>query len=126
MKFNMNTAIIMLGSNTDAILNMELAIHKLLDCYQITGKSMVIITEPFGDHCMSNFHNLAIKLMSTESIEDTKAAFKKIEQLIGRKPESKSSGIIPIDIDLIFWNDILVHDDYIRYDYVKKCVNDIK
>ena len=122
----MNTAIIMLGSNTEATLNMELAIDKLVDCYEITGKSFPVITEPIGALCFPDFHNVAIKVLIAESFEDTKAAFKQIEKLIGRKPESKITGIIPIDIDLIFWNDILVHEDYNRYEYVRNCVNEIR
>ena len=116
----------MLGSNTEATHNMELAIVKLVDCYKVTGKSLPLITEPIGTHCFPDFHNVAIKLLIKESFEDTKAAFKQIEKLIGRKPESKSTGIIPIDIDLIFWNDILVHEDYNLYEYVRNCVNEIK
>ena len=122
----MNTAIIMLGSNTEATLNMELAIGKLVDWYEITDKSLPVVTEPIGAHCFPEFHNVAIKLLITESFEDTKATFKQIEKLIGRKPESKITGIIPIDIDLIFWNDILVHEDYNRYEYVRNCVNEIR
>ena len=44
---------------------------------------------------------------------------------MGRDAECKLTGIIPIDIDLIFWNQSLVHEDYNRFEYVKSCVNEI-
>ena len=121
----MNTAIIMLGSNTDGSKNMELTINKLVECFEITNISLQVNTEPVGYQFSSNFQNLALKLLSKYTIEETIATFKHIEQEMGRKPDSKLTGIIPIDIDLIFWNNALVHNDYIRFEYVRECVNEI-
>ena len=121
----MNTAIIMLGSNTDVTKNMELTLNKLVECFEITNKSLQVNTEPVGYQFSSNFQNLALKLLSKDTIEETIATFKHIEQEMGRKPDSKLTGIIPIDIDLIFWNNALVHNDYIRFEYVRECVNEI-
>ena len=121
----MNTAIIMLGSNTDGSKNMELTLNKLVECFEITNKSLQVNTEPVGDQFPTSFQNLAIKLLSKDTVEDTIATFKHIEQEMGRKPDSKLTGIIPIDIDLIFWNNALVHNDYIRFEYVRECVNEI-
>jgi 2-amino-4-hydroxy-6-hydroxymethyldihydropteridine diphosphokinase len=122
----MNTAIIMLGSNTDVTKNMELTLNKLVECFEITNKSLQVNTEPVGHQFSANFNNVALKLLSKDTIEETVATFKQIELEMGRKPDSKLTGIIPIDIDLIFWNNSLVHDDYIRFDYVRDCVNEIK
>ena len=121
----MNTAIIMLGSNTDGSKNMELTLNKLVECFEITNISLQVNTEPVGYQFSSNFQNLALKLLSKDTIEETIATFKHIEQEMGRKPDSKLTGIIPIDIDLIFWNNALVHNDYIRFEYVRECVNEI-
>ena len=121
----MNTAIIMLGSNTDPDTNMDLAVSKLVICFEIISKSLKVITEPFGIQLLYNFHNVAIKLNTSETQEDTIAIFKVIEIQMGRKSDSKLTGLIPIDIDMIFWNNKLVHEDYNRYEYVKNCINEI-
>jgi len=121
----MNTAIIMLGSNTDSDSNMVLAVSKLVTCFEIISKSIQVITEPCGIQFSCHFHNVAIKLKTTENQEDTISVFKRIETQMGRKWDSKLTGIIPIDIDMIFWNNILVHEDYNRYEYVKNCINEI-
>jgi len=122
----MNTAIIMLGSNTDVTKNIELTLNKLVECFEITNKSLQVNTEPVGSQFSASFQNVALKLLSKDTVEETIATFKQIEQEMGRKPDSKLTGIIPIDIDLIFWNNALVHDDYIRFEYVRECVNEIK
>lgn len=122
----MNTAIIMLGSNTNAKINLELALNKLIKSFEIITKGLQVKTEPYGAQFTSNFQNLALKLLSKESKEETTAIFKQIERELGRKSESKTTGIIPIDIDLIFWNDHLVHEDYNRFEYVKNCINEIR
>ena len=121
----MNTAIIMLGSNSNAEGNLKLAMHKLEGHFEIIDKSFRLKTEPIGVICSMNFHNLALKLLIKENVDDTRRIFKQIELEMGRDAESKLTGIIPIDIDLIFWNENLVHEDYNRFEYVQSCVNEI-
>ena len=87
---------------------------------------MLVETKPHGKHYISNFQNLALKILSEETAEETKLIFKDIEKEMGRSPESKTKGAIPIDIDLIFWNDNLLHRDYERFEFVKKCIDELK
>ena len=122
----MNTAIIMLGSNINASVNLELAKEKLSLQFDIVKESSGISSKPFGSHYKSDFCNKAIKLLSAETREESISIFKSIEVEMGRTPESKKNGIVPIDIDLIFWNDTQVHTDYNNYDFVKRCVDEIK
>lgn len=122
----MNTVIIMLGSNSSAEINIKLAIKKLSSHFKITKESSEITSKPFGNQYIFDFHNKAIKLLSDETQKETVSVLKSIETEMGRTPDSKQSGIIPIDIDLIFWNENLVHSDYDRFEFVKKCVDEIK
>jgi len=122
----MTTVIIMLGSNSQAEKNIPLAIEKLASYFKIIAQSSSIITKPFGTHYVSDFQNIALKLLSDKTEEETKAFFKQTEQDMGRTPESKIKGIIPIDIDMIFWNETLVHNDYNCFDFVKECVDEVK
>ncbi|MDD4972187.1 MAG: 2-amino-4-hydroxy-6-hydroxymethyldihydropteridine diphosphokinase [Paludibacter sp.] len=122
----MNTAIIMLGSNTRVEKNMELALNKLTKHFEIIDTSPQVQTEPVGIRTPACFNNKALKITSDKNLDETIAIFKQIEQEAGRKPNSKLTGIIPMDIDMIFWNDLQVHDDYNRFEYVKNCVNEIK
>ena len=121
----MNTAIILLGSNTNAEQNIEFAKEKISEFYEISAISSRLVTKPIGNHYKSDFNNEAIKILSDEPAEETKATLKQIEIDLGRTPESKSLGIIPIDIDIIYWNETIVHRDYDRFDFVRKCVDEI-
>lgn len=121
----MNTAVIMLGSNINPEENIELAKEKLSEYFEFVSHSNQYKTKPVGKNYQSDFHNEALKLLSEETAEETKDIFKQIEKEMGRTPESKTNGLIPIDIDLIFWNQKQVHDDYSRFDFVKSCVDEI-
>lgn len=122
----MNTAIVMLGSNFNPELNLELVKEKLSDYFDITKQSNILVNKPVGNKYKNDFHNQALKLLSVETAEETRYIFKKIEIEMGRTPESKAKGEIPIDIDLIFWNDIQIDTDYNHFDFVTKCVDEIR
>jgi 2-amino-4-hydroxy-6-hydroxymethyldihydropteridine diphosphokinase len=122
----MNTAIIMLGSNSDADINLELAKDQLSSYFDVVKESSTTTSKPFGKNYHADFWNKALKILSVETKEETIYIFKNIEAEMGRTADSKKSGIIPIDIDLIFWNDNQVHSDYDRFDFVRKCINEIR
>ena len=121
----MNTAIVMLGSNQNPEENMELAINKLSENFDLLVFSHVFVSKAVGSTYKANFHNQAIKLLSADTAEETRFSFKLTESELGRTSESKQTGLIPIDIDLIFWNNTKVHPDYDRFDFVRNCVNEI-
>lgn len=122
----MNTAIIMLGSNSNADINLELAKDILSSYFDVVKESSTTTSKPFGKNYHADFWNKALKILSVETKEETIYIFKNIEAEMGRTADSKKSGIIPIDIDLIFWNDNQVHFDYDRFDFVRKCINEIR
>src|SRR5659263_105387 len=101
----MNTVLVMLGSNYQAEENLSQACKKLAANFDIIKQSSILITKPFGKQYVHYFHNMALKLYTNENFDEIKAIFKRTEKELGRTSESKVSGIIPIDIDLIFWNE---------------------
>ncbi len=122
----MNTVFIMLGSNTNPIINLELAKDNLSLYFQIVSCSIMLSTEPVGSHYLSPFLNIALEVQSRYMLEETKLILKRIEVEMGRTQNSKQQGLIPIDIDLIFWNDDLLHRDYERFSFVKACVDQLR
>ena len=119
-----NNAVIMLGSNTD--MNMLLsAISMLEDWFDVIAVSEIRKTTAIGEQYQSPFYNQAIRIKTEYDREETIRIFKKTEKKLGRTAESKKEGIVPIDIDLIVWNGEICHDDYYRFDFVKKCVDEI-
>jgi 2-amino-4-hydroxy-6-hydroxymethyldihydropteridine diphosphokinase len=121
----MNSVFIMLGSNIHPEINLELAKTKIALSFQMDACSEVLVTEPVGSHYLSPFTNIAIKVLTLHSLEETKLILKQIEMDMGRTLDCKKLGIIPIDIDLIFWNEDLVHRDYNRFPFVKTCIDQL-
>ena len=119
-----NEAVIMLGSNTDISLLLS-AKSMLEDWFDVIAVSEIRKTTAIGEHYQSPFYNQAIRIKTEYDREETIRIFKKTEKKLGRTAESKKEGIVPIDIDLIVWNGEICHDDYYRFDFVKKCVDEI-
>lgn len=122
----MNTVLIMLGSNSCPEINLDLAKAKIALHFHIESCSNVLVTEPVGSHYLSPFTNIAMKVLSSHSQAETTLLLKSIEIEMGRTLDCKHQGIIPIDIDLIFWNENLVHRDYERFPFVKSCIDQLK
>lgn len=62
--------------------------------------------------------NRVVVLYSEESPARIKDVLKDIECCIGRKPEDKSCGHVPIDIDLLQWNDQILKAEDLTREYV--------
>lgn len=122
----MNEGIIMLGSNSNAEENITKAKERINDKYEIIDESTVLITLPRGKKYKNHFLNQAIKILSDEYFDDSVLFFKQIEKELGKTPEGKADGIIPIDIDFVFWNDTAMRNDYEQWDFVRTCINQIK
>lgn len=121
----MNTAIIMLGSNINSKENIKIAIEKIGVDFEIKAQSIKLTTKPVKGKYKNDFLNVALKICTSNSKDDTITLFKNIEIKMGRTKESKIIGLIPIDIDLIAWNNKIVHEDYNRFEFVNQCVNQL-
>lgn len=122
----MNEGIIMLGSNVNPEENIAIAKEKINDIYEIIAESNVFITLPRSNKYKNHFLNQAIKILSDEKAEDSIRFFKQIEQELGRTPDGKAKGLIPIDIDFVFWNGNAMRNDYEKWDFVRICIDQIK
>jgi 2-amino-4-hydroxy-6-hydroxymethyldihydropteridine diphosphokinase len=122
----MNTAVVMLGTNINQDENLILAKEKLRDFFEILDESTILVTKPIGKKYINDFHNQAVKILSDDSAKEITSHFKHIENEMGRSSETSKQGIVPIDIDLILWNGVQKRNDYDKYAFVKKCVDEIK
>ena len=122
----MNEGIIMLGSNLNSDENISRAKEKINDKYEIVDESTVLITLPRNKKYKNHFLNQAIKILSDEYFEDSVRFFKQIEKELGRTQEGKAAGLVPIDIDFVFWNETAMRDDYAKWDFVRICIDQIK
>ncbi len=118
----MNQIIIALGSNELPELHMEEATAELNNLFSSIRWSPAVYTEPIA--CLHPFpflNRVAIAETSLD-VEELHNMFKVLEKKLGRLSTSKQTGIIPIDIDLIQWNQqLLKPNDYDRV-YVQEAL----
>jgi|GEM_PF-1044928 len=122
---NMNTAVVMLGSNYQKEENLERAKELLSDFFEITDQSAVYTTKPVGEKHKNEFLNQALILLSADTAKETQKHFKHIEDLLGRSPLTNMMGDVPIDIDLLYWNGQLKRNDYEKFEFVRECIDEL-
>lgn len=105
MESKRNRAILSLGSNTNKEKNMERAAEMLRAHFVFIQFSQSVYTEPIDCPLSTTFLNRVAVLYSEKNPEEIRSILKDIECRIGRRPEDKSQGRVPIDIDLLQWND---------------------
>lgn len=118
MESQRNRAILCLGSNRDAAENRARAADMLRARFRSVRFSPAVYTRPVGCPSEAPFLNQVAILTCEEEPNDLRCALKAIERAIGRCPEDKSNGSVPIDIDLLQWNDRVLKPDDLRRDYV--------
>lgn len=105
MENKRNRVLLGLGSNWDKEKNMERAAEMLRAHFVFIRFSQPVYTEPIDCLLSTTFLNQVAVLYSEERPEQIRDVLKEIERRIGRTPEDKSRGRVPIDIDLLQWND---------------------
>ena len=63
----------------------------------------------------SDYLNAVMTASTKLNLDDTIALMKQYEAVCGRTPASKLQGVIPIDIDIVLWNnDVIRPNDFAR------------
>jgi len=101
--------LISIGSNSNSLHNVAEALRLLSQLLVDACATRVIVTAPFGDRYKNNFHNCLLKGGTSLSVDSLDTLLKRIEQQMGRTPDSKTTGIVPIDIDILQYGDYKYH-----------------
>ena len=113
----MNRFVLSLGSNSsDRYAKMDMTIERLNSLLNIEVASSVYETLPWGggDKLCINCVMAGTTAMDKESlIEMTK----NWEKQCGRDEEAKKHGIVPIDLDIVIWNDTVLRPKELSRDY---------
>lgn len=103
-----------LGSNKGDRLNfISEAIRKIFEnenC-RLVKVSSIYETTPYGTVVQGNFFNAAIEIETSFTIEELFYFVKKVEWKAGRRKSSLRRGPREIDIDIIFYNDLIYNSD---------------
>ena len=116
----MNHAYLCIGSNRDKTVNMKRAEAMLRSYFTSIRFSPLMETEAIGCPEVERYLNQVAICCCEEPLSEVQAALKQMEWEIGRRPTDKASGRMPIDIDLLQWNDEVLKPDDLQRHYVKE------
>jgi len=109
----MNDIFLGLGSNkNDKLDYLKKAVNYLAsdkNC-EVKQISSLYLTKPFGIKEQENYFNIAVRMLSSYDCMTCFRRIKEIEKLVGRT-ESYRWGPREIDIDLLFFNDLIYLSD---------------
>lgn len=115
-----------LGSNEKAQANIEEAQVFLANLLGDVTYSSLMETAPIEMSNPSKFLNQVAYLETTYRREQITKILKEIEQRIGRKKEDKLKEIVRIDIDLLVFDGLVLKEEDLVRDYIKKGIEEIK
>lgn len=121
-----HTVYVALGSNKgNRFLFLQSAvdeINKLLNT-NISEVSSIYETKPFGIIEQNNFFNSVVKVLTDLTHIEFHSSLKKIEQKLGRI-KSEKFGPREIDLDLLFFDDLIYKDENLTIPHYAVCERD--
>ena len=104
----MSSIVISIGSNApERDRRVAECIDFLKSRFKSTRFSDVYNT-PAANGRDADYLNAVMEGSCTDCFDTTKALLKSYETEQGRTPESKTSGVIPIDIDIVMWDGAVI------------------
>lgn len=123
----MNNALISLGSNMACgVENMQLAIKLISQKAYSADFSAIYDTEPEGEHRHAKYKNCVGKISTPESFDEWETFFKNTEKKMGRTPEMKIQGNVPIDLDIVIWNEEVKRPHDLNREYLRKGIAELR
>ncbi len=117
----MNHALISLAANDEKKETTIAHALRLIGSYcVILNQTPVYRSEAAGESQQPSYANALLQVETDQEYEELRRRFKSLEHDAGRTPASKERGIIPLDIDIISWNETLLKNKDMEYDYMKK------
>ena len=121
----MYQAILSVGSNIEPQKNCQQAELILAAEHRLIDKSAYIVTAPVGYQDQDDFLNGAYWVETALTYAEFNQYLKAVEQRLGRVKGPIKSGPRTIDLDIIIWDQQVVHDDFHSKDYTKIPVNEL-
>jgi 2-amino-4-hydroxy-6-hydroxymethyldihydropteridine diphosphokinase len=110
----MSLAYLLLGSNLgNKEENIRLAVKHLKKFGKVKKHSAIYETEPWGFFDERNFFNMALSLETSLKPFELLSEILKIELSIGRKRQTKQWVAREIDIDILFFDNLIINEEYL-------------
>lgn len=121
-----NKVIVCIGSNHNRTQNIKEVQETLRNKYVDVRFSTPEITDPIDlPENSRSFLNLVGVIFTDQELDATQKFFKQIEKELGRNEEDTLEGIVPIDIDIIEWNDEVYKPQDLMRSYIVTGMNEL-
>lgn len=123
----MKTCIICIGSNHNPASNIKKAVETLSSLFPdiIWGDTVVTAAEGVPVS-VPDYHNRAAVFSTSMDVSSLKHRFKEIEKACGRGSDSKSTGFVPLDIDLLQYDGDILKPLDMQKEYVRRALSSLK
>ena len=118
--------LISIGSNFEAQANVPEAIRLLSQLLADATVSGIITTSPYGEQYRDDFHNCLISGFTSLPLHVLENILKNTERRMGRTADSKTTGVVHIDLDILMYNGVKYHLDDWKRPYVLRLIDDVK
>lgn len=122
---NMHRCVICLGSNHHAKICLAKAEKMLGECFPSITWGKIVETAPEGTFGTTPYLNRAALIGTTWDIDRLTKCFKEMERACGRTKESRRTGIIPLDIDLLVSDGQAVKPADLQKRYVRRALEEL-
>jgi len=122
----MNRAIIAVGSNKDPWKNIKRAREAISDHLRLTQESQFRETISIGEVKQPDYINGVWLVETNKTQSQLKDFLKSLEEQLGRIRGEAPSSLITIDLDIVVWNNQVVHPDVWEREFVKQAVLEVE
>lgn len=114
-----HTCLLCMGSNLDARLHLKNAEKALQRLFPEIEWGEIVETAPEKIDNGQPFLNRAARFRTSLGMADVRSILKQIERTNGRTPASKKEGRIPLDIDLLSYDQQVLKPEDWQKEYVR-------
>ncbi len=124
-KITLNNVVIGLGSNINPEENISKSKAELNKIANIIGQSEFLYTKPLLYTNQPDFLNGAILIQTSLGISELKEKLSIIEKKLGRIRGEFKNNPRTIDLDIIVFNNQIVHKDIFDREFLQKAVKEL-
>ena len=110
----------------DKLRQMNNAFAELQEMGLVAASSSIYETVACGSIKSPNYLNAVVKIFTDTDHQELHNVLKTMEKAHGRTPESKLSGKIPLDIDIVVWNGEIIRPQDWKQDYFQTGLKELE
>ncbi len=122
----MGVYLVSIGSNYCKEEKLLFARTNLCTIFPSVKYSDELETKPLNMTNPALFLNQVARFTTSLPIEKVSAILKELELIAGRTPKSKQREEIPLDIDILMHNDVVIRPEEMKRDYIIRGIESLK